>query len=46
MLYKFHNNRMGAAKICKTNSYYSGIFYFCQYLHIGMGILSFGGDVF
>ena len=26
--------------------YYSGIFYFCQYLHIGAGILSFGGDVF
>ena len=25
---------------------YSGIFYFCQYLHIGAGILSFGGDVF
>ena len=21
-------------------------FYFCQYLHIGTGILSFGGDVF
>ena len=25
---------------------YSGIFYFCQYLHIGAGIISFGGDVF
>ena len=25
---------------------YSGIFYFCQYLHIGAGILSFEGDVF
>ena len=25
---------------------YSGIFYFCQYLHIRAGILSFGGDVF
>jgi hypothetical protein len=23
-----------------------GFFYFCQYLHIGAGILSFGGDVF
>ena len=28
------------------NGCYSGIFYFCQYLHIGAGILSFGGDVF
>ena len=27
-------------------SYYSVIFNFCQYLHIGAGILSFGGDVF
>ena len=27
-------------------SNYSGIFYFCQYLHIGAGILLFGGDVF
>ena len=26
--------------------YYSGIFYFCQYLHMGVGILSFGGYVF
>ena len=25
---------------------YSGIFYFCQHLQIGAGILSFGGDVF
>ena len=25
---------------------YSGIFYFCQFLHIRVGILSFGGDVF
>ena len=23
-----------------------GFFYFCQYLHIGAGILSFGADVF
>ena len=23
-----------------------GFFIFCQYLHIGAGILSFGGDVF
>ena len=23
-----------------------GFFYFCQYLHIGAGILSFRGDVF
>ena len=29
-----------------VKAYYSGIFYFCQYLHIGAGILSFGGDVF
>ena len=29
------------------NQCYSGdFFYFCQYLHIGAGILSFGGDVF
>ena len=29
------------------NKNYSGIFfYFCQYLHIGAGILSFGGHVF
>ena len=25
--------------------YYFFIFYFCQYLHIGAGILSFAGDV-
>ena len=32
---------------CAHKSYKkSGIFYFCQYLHIGAGILSFGGDVF
>ena len=30
----------------KRDKNYSGIFYFCQYLHIGEGILSFGGDVF
>ena len=33
-------------KIGKGWVYYSGIFYFCQYLHIGAGTLSFGGDVF
>ena len=34
----------GASVIQIENSY-SGIFYFCQYLHIGAGILSFGRDV-
>ena len=35
-------HRLGA----NFKDFYSGIFYFCQYLHIGTGILSFGGDVF
>ena len=30
--------------VIKNN--YSGFIQFCQYLHIGPGILSFGGDVF
>ena len=29
-----------------SNIIYSGIFQFCQYLHIGAGIVSLGGDVF
>ena len=33
-------------KAYSKNVDYSEIFYFCQYLHIGAGILSFGGDVF
>ena len=30
----------------QTKNYIVGFFKFCQYLHIGAGILSFGGDVF
>ena len=37
-----HNERVKK----KSGPINSGIFYFCQYLHIGAGILSFGGDVF
>ena len=44
----FQNNVDDFEIVLKTSSilFYSGIFYFCQYLHIGAGILSFGGDVF
>ena len=40
---KYHLLYMSAMSTNLKN--YSGIFYFCQYLHIGAGILSLGGDV-
>ena len=38
--------RPARTNLLPFHMYYSGIFYFCQNLHIGAGILSFGGDVF